>query len=314
MTSSCTTALHLSLSALGIKKGDEVLCPALTFIAPANMIALTNAKIKLVDIDPLTYTIDPKLIEKKITKNTKAIIVVHQFGHAAKMDEIMKIAKKYNLKVIEDNAEGFCGYYKNKKLGTIGDMSTLSFYANKVITTGEGGAILTNNTKLAEKCKLLRDHGLQKKNSYKFVDLGFNYRMTNLQAAVGISQMMYLKKILTIRNRQMKLYYELLSKNPSIKMRKFSNWCKPVHWLTNISLKKQKLRDKLILFLKKNKIDARPMVPPVHHSTFFKKFIKEKFIISERVSKTSLHLPSSTQLEIKQIKKICKKINNFIKE
>ena len=163
LTSSCTTALHLSLSALGIKKGDEVLCPALTFIAPANMIALTNAKIKLVDIDPLTYTIDPKLIEKKITKNTKAIIVVHQFGHAANMDEIMKIAKKYNLKVIEDNAEGFCGYYKNKKLGTIGDMSTLSFYANKVITTGEGGAILTNNTKLAEKCKLLRDHGLQKK-------------------------------------------------------------------------------------------------------------------------------------------------------
>ena len=148
LTSSCTTALHLALKSLNIREGDEVICPDLTFIAPANMIILSGAKLKLVDVDPSTLAIDHKQIEKKITKKTKAIIVVHQFGHSADMDPIMKIAKKYKLKVIEDNAESIGGKYKGKKLGTIGDVATLSFYANKIITCGEGGAILTKSKKL----------------------------------------------------------------------------------------------------------------------------------------------------------------------
>ena len=144
-TSSCTSALHLAIKSLNLGKSDEVICPDLTFIAPANMIVLSEAKLKLVDINPETLAIDHKQIEKKITKKTKAIMVVHQFGHSADMDPIMKIAKKYNLRVIEDNAESIGGKYKGKKLGTIGDVATLSFYANKIITSGEGGALLTNS-------------------------------------------------------------------------------------------------------------------------------------------------------------------------
>ena len=136
LTSSCTSALHLSLKSINVGVGDEVICPDLTFIAPANMIKLSGARLRLVDIDPLTLTIDVKKIEKEINKKTKAIMVVHQFGHSADMDPIMRLAKKYNLKIIEDNAESIGGKYKGKKLGTIGDVSTLSFYANKIITTG----------------------------------------------------------------------------------------------------------------------------------------------------------------------------------
>ena len=138
VTSNCTTALHLSLKALGIGPGDEVMCPNLTFIAPANMVVLSGSKLVLVDIHPETLTIDPDLIEEKITKYTKAIIVVHQFGHAAHMHEIMAIAQKYHLKVIEDNAESIGAKYKGKLLGTFGDVSTYSFFGNKKIITRGG--------------------------------------------------------------------------------------------------------------------------------------------------------------------------------
>ena len=190
VTSSCTTALHLAIKSLNIGKGDEVICPDLTFLAPANMIVQSGAKLKLVDINPKTLAIDHKQIEKKITKRTKAIMVVHQFGHSADMDPIMKIARKYSLKVIEDNAESIGGKYKGRKLGTIGDVATLSFYANKIITSGEGGAVLTNSKKIAEKCYVLRDHGTNRTSDpirkYIHIDLGYNYRMTNMQAAVGL--------------------------------------------------------------------------------------------------------------------------------
>ena len=166
VTSNCTTALHLSLKALGIGPGDEVICPDLTFIAPANMVVLSGAKLVLVDIHPETLTIDPDLLEEKITKRTRAIIVVHQFGHAAHMDEIMAFAKKYNLKIIEDNAESIGATYKGKLLGTFGDVSTYSFFGNKIITTGEGGAILTNNEDTAIKCRELRDHGMDHQKKY----------------------------------------------------------------------------------------------------------------------------------------------------
>ena len=193
VTSSCTSALHLSLKSLNIKKGDEVICPDLTFIAPANMIALSGAKLKLVDVDPETLNIDYKQLEKNISRQTKAILVVHQFGHSADMDPIIKIAKKYKLKIIEDNAESIGGRYKGRKLGTIGDLATLSFYANKIMTTGEGGAVITNSKVIADRCYMLRDHGMTKTSDpikrYTHLDLGYNYRMTNMQAAVGFCQL-----------------------------------------------------------------------------------------------------------------------------
>ena len=311
-TSSCTTALHLSIKALDLKKDDEIICPSLTFIAPANMIILSGAKLVLVDIDRDTLTLDPNKIEKKITKKTKAILVVHQFGHAAHMDEIRKISKKYKLKIIEDNAESLGGSYKKKKLGTIGDVTTLSFYANKIITTGEGGAILTNSKKIANKCSILRDHGMSKKIRYKHLDLGFNYRLTNLQAAVGVSQVKNLKKILKKRNIQRVFYEKNLIDNKNFYFRKFSSWTTSIHWLFTIFLIDKKKRNRLIIFLKKNKIDVRPMIFPVNEALHMKKLFKSKdFPVAREISYAGLHLPSSTDLSKREILFICKKINDF---
>ena len=315
-TSGCTSALHLAIKSLNIGKGDEVICPDLTFIAPANMIMLSGAKLKLVDINSETLAIDHEKIKNKITKRTKAIVVVHQFGHSADMDPIMRIARKYNLKVIEDNAESIGGKYKGEKLGTIGDVATLSFYANKIITSGEGGAILTNSKKIAEKCYVLRDHGMSRTSNpikrYMHIDLGFNYRMTNMQAAVGFSQLEIINKVLKKRNTQMLLYKKYLSQIGEIKVRSFKNWCSPVHWMTTLTINKKNLRNKLIYFLFKEGVDARPVINPVHQALHFKKYFnKKEFKNSINISKNSLHLPSSTYLKESEIKFICNKIKLF---
>ena len=317
VTSSCTSALHLALLSCGIKENDEVICPDLSFIAPANMILLSRAKPVLVDVDPITLTIDPLKIEKKITNKTKAIIVVHQFGHACNMDKILKIARKYKLKIIEDNAESIGAYYKKKLLGTIGDISTLSFFSNKILTTGEGGAIITNNKKIADYCKLMRDHGMSPKKKYKFIDLGFNYRMTNLQAAVGCSQIDDVTKILKKRNKQLENYKKYLKYSKFFYIKKNRKWCKPVHWLTTLILSSAKERKKFILYLKTNNVEARPMITPIHQAKHFKKLnIYKPYELknSNFYSTRGVHLPSATSLSLKKIKFICKKINRYFEK
>lgn len=313
VTSNCTTALHLSLKALGIGLGDEVICPALTFIAPANMVVLSGAKLVLVDIHPETLTIDSDLIEEKITKNMKAIIVVHQFGHAAHMDEIMAIAKKYNLKIIEDNAESIGARYKGKLLGTFGDISTYSFFGNKIITTGEGGSILTNDEETAIKCRELRDHGISNKKKYHHTDLGYNYRMTNMQAAIGLAQMEKLDEILTLRREQMDCYYNQLSNVNGVTLRKYADWCDSVHWMMTITLDNKFDRDTFLDYMKNNGIDCRQMINPVHHALQFKnQFSDTDFQNSINISQQSVHLPSGLGLTKKDIIKISKMTNNYL--
>jgi len=234
------------------------------------------------------------------------------------MDPIIKIAKKYKLKIIEDNAESIGGRYKGRKLGTIGDLATLSFYANKIMTTGEGGAVITNSKVIADRCYMLRDHGMTKTSDpikrYTHLDLGYNYRMTNMQAAVGFSQLETINKTLKIRNKQIREYYKHLSKIKQIKLRGFKKWCTPVHWLTTLIVKKKGLRDKLIYYLLKQGIDARPMIKPVHEAKHFKKFFNRKnFKNSTYISNNSIHLPSSTNLKAKEIKFICNKVKLFFK-
>ena len=312
-TSNCTTAIHLALKALGIGKDDEVICPNLTFISPANMILLTGATLKLVDIDNRTLNIDPNLLEKNITSKTKAIIVVHQFGHAAAMDEILNIAKKYKLKIIEDNAECIGGKYKGKLLGTLGDISCFSFFGNKIITSGEGGAILTNDKNLAIKCKELRDHGMDSNKKYHHTDLGYNYRMTNMQAAIGLAQLEMLDDILIKREQQMLYYYELLKNVDGISLRNFENWCSPVHWLMTITLDVKYNRDNFLDFMKKNEVECRPMINPVSHAVYLKEHYQDSdFPNSISIAYKSVHLPSSTSLSKSDIIKITKLIKEFV--
>ena len=311
-TSNCTTALHLAIKALGIGEGDEIICPDLTFIAPANMILLSGAVLKLVDIDINTLAFDIALLEKAITAKTKAIIVVHQFGHAAPMDEIMALSNKYSLKVIEDNAESIGGKYKGKLLGTFGDISCFSFFGNKIITSGEGGALLTNNKELAIKCKELRDHGMASNKKYHHIDLGYNYRMTNMQAAIGLAQIEKLTEILEIRGKQMKLYYELLANVSQIKLRNYESWCEPVHWLMTITLNEEYDRDNFLKYMYSKGVECRQMIYPVHQAMHLTKFYKdEEFKNSVYLSKQSAHLPSSTSLSEEQISLICDTVKSF---
>jgi perosamine synthetase len=320
VTSSCTAALHLSLKALGIGPGDEVICPDLTFIAPANMVILSGAKLVLVDIHPETLTIDPHILEEKINKKTKAIIVVHHFGHAAHMDEIMSLAAKYNLKIIEDNAESIGATYKGKLLGTLGDASTYSFFGNKIITTGEGGAILTNNDETAIKCRELRDHGMSNKQKYHHIDLGYNYRMTNMQAAIGQAQMEKLNEILALRSLQMETYYNELANVTGIKLRKYADWCEPVHWMMTISLDEKYDREKFLNYMRENQIDCRQMINPVHQADhFISNYSEAEFLNSVNISKQSAHLPSGLGLTKEQISRIAETVHigcsgeNFLK-
>lgn len=311
VTSSCTSALHLALVALGVSRDDEVICPDLTFIAPANMVRWAGAQPVLVDVHPMNWGIDPQKIEEKITAQTKAIIVVHAFGHSADMDPILAIAKQYNLYVIEDVAEAPGAKYKDNMVGTMGDASCYSFFANKIMTTGEGGMVLSNNEELDKKMRIYRDHGMSREKRYVHVVAGFNYRMTNMQAAIGVAQLKHLDEVLLKRREQEGRYKKLFSENTKITWRPKEQWCDTVHWMSTITLDHEDLRDPLLQYMQSKNIDCRQMIYPVHMAEPYRNSNNPKdFPVSRSISLRSLHLPSSLDLrENEQLK-----ITDFIQE
>tara|TARA_B100000780_G_scaffold251631_1_gene198362 strand:- start:2391 stop:3509 length:1119 start_codon:yes stop_codon:yes gene_type:complete len=315
-TSNCTTALHLSLLSLNLNSTDEVICTNLTFIAPANMIALTGAKLILVDVDKDDFAMSIEDLKKKINKKTKVIMVVHPFGFPAKIDKIKNIAKRNNIKIIEDVAESIGAKVNNRLCGTFGDISCYSFFANKIMTTGEGGMILTNNKKLYLKMKLLRDHGMSQDKKYFHKFLAFNYRMTSMQAALGFSQLKRLNLILKKKNLIEKNYIRFLPKinMKDIYIRKEIKKNEIVSWFVTITLKKRQYRDQFIEYMKNKKVECRPMVFPVSHANHFKNFYdSSNFPNATSISLRSVHLPSSATLKLNQIKYICNHIKNWLK-
>ena len=205
-----TVALHLALMALGTQPGDEVIVPTLTYIATANAVTYCGARPVFVDSEPETWNMDPSLIEEKITPRTKGIIVVHLYGHPADMDPIMSIARRHGLFVIEDAAEAHGAEYKGHRVGSIGDMSTFSFYGNKIITTGEGGMVVTNNDSLASKARQLKGQGSVPDQRYWFPIIGYNYRMTNVASAIGLAQLEKAEWHIERRREVARWYYEYL--------------------------------------------------------------------------------------------------------
>ncbi len=314
-TSNGTTALHLALLSLGIGEDDEVLVPDLTFISPANAIKYCNATPVLVDINKDYYGIDPEKIEEKITKKTKAIIMVHLYGYPCNVDAIEKIAKKYNLKIIEDAAEAHGAEYKNRKVGSFGDVSCFSFYGNKIITTGEGGMCLTDNSELAEKIKILRDHGKKPGEKYYHPFVGFNYRMTNLQAAVGCAQLKKIRQIIGKKDEILRKYNGLLKNlenQGKITLPKEIPWSKNVCWLYSIFIENNSelSRDEIMSKLKQKGIETKPFFYPLHSMPPYK--TSESFPVSEELSKKGLSLPSSINLSEKDIKNICEEIGSLV--
>jgi len=314
-TSSGTTALHLALAALGIGSNDEVIVPNTTFGATANVVIHAGATPIFVDICPKTWTIDPKSIEAAISSNTKAIIPVHLYGHPCDMDPIMDIAKRYNLKVIEDCAESLGAEYKGKKVGLIGDVGCFSFFANKVITTGEGGMCVSRNNSIVERMKLLRDHGMSKEKKYWHLEPGFNYRMTNMQAAIGLAQMESLDNFLKQRNALVACYDERLSKIDGIRIPPNSTWAKNIHWLYSIEIDESVLevgRDQLSLQLMDKGIDCRPVFPPLHLQPAYGSGKQGTFPCSENFAKCGLSLPTSNSLSVEDAERVCDVIEAIV--
>jgi len=310
-----TSALHLALTVLGVKKGDEVIIPNFTMIATALAVVYTGAKPVFVDCEEETGNIDVKKIKDKINYKTKVILPVHIYGHACDMDEINKIAEKHKLFVVEDAAEAHGAEYKNKRCGSLGDIGCFSFYANKLITTGEGGMLVTNSEEIYEKAKSLRNLSFGKENRFLHEEVGFNYRMTNVQAGIGLGQMKRIDFILKKKIENALLYNSFLRGVKGIDIPIEKSYVKNSYWMyairfnDNFGFNKKDVKTKLF----EKGVDSRDFFIGMNKQPFFKKIglqVDEKFPISEKWSETGLYLPSGVDLKEEDIKYIC----NCIKE
>ena len=309
--SSCTGGLMLIMNSLRLKKNDEVIVPNVTFISPVNAVLHANAKPVFCDIDERTFTLKPESLKKLITKKTKAIVCVHTYGHPCDMDKIQKIAGGKKIKIIEDCAEAIGTEYKNKKIGTFGDFSVFSFFGNKTLTTGEGGMILFKNKADYLKSLILRDHGMNLKKKYWHDDIGFNFRMTNMQAALGVAQMEKINLIIKEKIRIAKVYKKYLINCNNIILPIKKNWAKHSFWLYNVIIKNanEKKRDNLIRKLQQIGIEVRPMFYPASDMKIYSKFKKNKNL--SKISYKGISLPSYIGLSNSDIRFICKKLKTL---
>ncbi len=290
-----TIALHLALAAAGIEEGDEVIVPDLTFIATANSVRYCQATPILTDVSPGDWNISPDAIRQSLSSRTKAIIPVHLYGNPAAMGEIMKIAKQHNLLVIEDCAEALGAEYNGKKTGTFGHISCFSFFGNKIITTGEGGMCITNDDALAERMLLLRDHGMNRAKKYWYDDLGFNYRMTNIQAALGVAQLEQVDNLIAARDAIYRTYCQALSHHPGINLQEV-NKQRNVNWMFTLRLTGMTFdgRNEVIALLKEAGIDSRPIFYPISMMSFYQdlKFTRGELHNSLKIAQEGISLPT----------------------
>lgn len=310
-----TSGLHLIVKSLGIKKGDEVITTPFSFVASANCILFEGATVVFADIDKKTYNIDPKSIEKKITKKTKAILVVHVFGQTADMTAIMKIAKKYNLKVIEDACEAIGATHKGKKAGTFGDAAVFAFYPNKQMTTGEGGIIVTNDDTIASLCKSYKNQGRDSMAWLGHSRIGYNYRLDEMSCALGIQQLKKINKLLAMREKVANYYYKKLGNNKNITLPFVEKNNKESWFVFVIQLAKNINRAKVIEFLKEKGVASNIYFPAIHLQDFYKKEFKYKegdFPITEEIAKRTLALPFFSELTRKEIDYVCKNLEKAI--
>jgi perosamine synthetase len=305
-----TAAIHLAVSAIGIKEGDEVIVPDLTFISPVNAVLYNNARPVICDVEKDSWCIDTSKIEELITEHTKAIIAVHLYGNSSNMDELLKIKKKYNLYLIEDTAESLGTEYKNRKLGSFGDIGCFSFYGNKTMTTGEGGFCTTDNKELYERMLLLRDHGMTSKKRYWHEFIGYNYRMTNMQAALGMAQLERLNYFIKRKREIADEYNKLL--NGYVTTHPAGKDYNSTYWLYSILMEDEKQRDGLMEYLYKNGIDTRRFFYPVHAMPPYSKFGNGNYPVSVKLAETGINLPSSVRLTNEEIKYISGKIYDFL--
>jgi perosamine synthetase len=290
-----TVALHLALLALKVGKGDEVIVPDLTFAATINTVLHANATPVIVDVERDSWCIDPIEIEKAITKKTKAIIPVHLYGQPCDMDSIMDIAKRNKLFVIEDCAEAHGAIYKEKKVGSFGDIGCFSFFGNKVLTTGEGGMCITNNNELNDRMRVLRDHGMSKTKRYWHEEVGYNYRMTNLQASIGLAQLERIDEILENRKVIEEKYKSKLSLLSHVEFQRDNLPSRQkITWMVCALLGNE--RDDLIEVAQKEGVDLRPFFYSLSMMPIYEKYVFSNKV-SLNLSKSGINFPTNSSLD-----------------
>jgi len=308
-----TTGLHLALAALGLQPGDEVIVPDLTFVATANAVAYTGATPVLADIDADTLCIDPASVKSLISKRTKAIIPVHLYGHPADMDALIEIGDANGLDIIEDAAEAHGAEYKGRRVGGLGKCGVFSFYGNKVITTGEGGMLTTNNREFYQRARRLRDHAMSPQRRYFHEERGFNYRITNLQAALGVAQLERIEDFLDRRAEIMSWYNSEIATTENVRLNRVKNWAKSAFWMICLEVDwlDEPRRDVFMQALKNRGIDTRPYFCTMSSMPMYK---QSPLPISVRKAQVGLNLPSYYELTKLEVQRIGSNVNEILKE
>ncbi|MDD2336793.1 MAG: DegT/DnrJ/EryC1/StrS family aminotransferase [Geobacteraceae bacterium] len=304
-----SVALDVAISLLNLQPGDEVIMPTFTIISPAQSVVRAGGVPVLVDSNPNTWQMDATQLESKITNRTKAILVVHIYGHPADMDKVQEVAKKYNLIVIEDAAEAHGAEYKGRKCGGLGDISTFSFYANKLITTGEGGMVLVRSPEMAERARSLRNLCFQKKQRFLHDELGYNFRLTNPQAAMGVSQIERVDDIVCRKRDIAAKYNELLDGTKGISLPAEEPWAKNVFWVYGILLDENagNTAAQLAELLRNRDIETRPFFLGMHEQPIFRNmglFSGESYPVAEHLARRGLYIPSGLTITEEQIAQV----------
>lgn len=313
-----TAALHVALLALGVGSGDEVIVPTLTFVATANAVTYCGARPRFVDIEPDTWTLDPALVEAKITSRTKVILPVHLYGHVANMDAITEIARKHNLFVVEDAAEAHGAKFRGSRVGSLSDVAAFSFYGNKIISCGEGGMVVTNSEEVVRRAAQLRGQGVDATRRYWFPVVGYNYRMPNLAAAVGLAQLESIDWHLGRRREVASWYKSQLREVPGIGWQIETDDSEAVDWMFTIVMDQriQVSRDDLMVRLAERGVETRPVFYPMHLLPTYQEMAADDgpFPIAERVGRSGISLPTWSGLQRDDVVYVCDALRDCIRE
>ena len=310
LTSSCTGAMHMAIRAMGIGPGDEVIVPELTWVATATVVNYVGATPVFVDVDPLTWTMDPESFKNAITDKTKAVMPVHLYGHPAKMDEIVPIAKQHNLKMLEDAAPAIGATANDQYCGTFGDVAAFSFQGAKMMVTGEGGIVITNNDEIFANIKQYSEHGRSKDpiNTFWIEEIGYKYKLSNIQAALGLGQFERIDELIDRKRMIFSWYEKRLGAVDGVYLNKEADWAKSIYWMSSIYLEKDFgiSRNELMQALKKDGIDTWPVFPTISKYPMWYSDCNNPNAVS--ISENSINLPSGHNLEEEQVDRVCKSI------
>lgn len=300
-----TVALHLALLAAGVGPDDEVIVPSLTFVATPNAVRYTGARPIFVDCEPATWNLDPAAVEAAVTSRTRAIMPVHVYGHPADMAPILRTAQRHNLCVIEDAAEAHGAEYRGRRVGGLGHIGCFSFYGNKIITTGEGGMLVSNDDALADRAEFLKDHAMSSTRRYWHPEVGYNYRLTNLQAALGVAQMERIDQLVECRRANARRYNERLRDVSGLALPPEAPWAKSVYWMYSVLIEDDFgfSRDEVIDGLKAKGVDTRPFFYPAHTMPAYN--TGQQLPVAEALSRKGINLPSGPTLTEEQIDYVC---------